>query len=275
MSKITRILGLSLFCACGLAVGSASAQILPGNVWPNPDFSTVAPAGIDQVYSYYNGSPSEATGGTYQPYTSGDTNIRPEGWHRGNGDFGVTTTPTYCFYDTPDASSEGSPPTPSPSGYALEINDNLTTNSGEWFSDWNALPAASVNGASPVEVQFLWAYTNLASTQRPQDNFRVTVNWGDTVTGDIHSDSSNLGHVDYNLFIPGTVDQTNWALVDETLTPPAGAQSMRITVDSGGSAQATGQIWVANMSVASVPEPASLSLVAVGALMLVRRRRHA
>lgn len=269
MSRKSLILSLSLIGASALLANSASAQIQAGNIWPNPDLSTAAPVGIDQVYSYYNGTtgnPSEAQGGTYQPYTSGDTNPRPDGWHRGNGDFGVTTAPNYCFYNP----AEGSTLNPSPSGYALEVNDNLTDNSGEWFSDWNAIPA----GGGPLTVQFFWEYTNLASTQRsPQDNFRVTVDWGDTVTDDIHSDSANLGHVDELLDAPGSPDLTTWTQVDETLTPPAGAQSMRITIDSGGSGQATGQLWVSDISVAVAPEPASLGLLASGALLLGRRRR--
>jgi hypothetical protein len=59
------------------------------------------------------------------------------------------------------------------------------------------------------------------------------------------------------------------------LTAPAGAASMRVTVDSGGSSAATGQIWVSDISVAEVPEPTSLGLLAGGALLLAKRRRRA
>jgi hypothetical protein len=270
MSRKTRILSLAMVCAGGFMVSSASAQILPGNVWPNSDLSTAAPAGIDQVYSFFNSNdggvtPPLSSGGTYQPYLTGDTNPRPMGWHRGNGDFGTTSAPTYDFYNP----SEGSTLNPSPSGFALEINDNQTSNSGEWFSDWNAIPTGT-----PVTVQFFWEYTNLTSTQRsPQDNFRVTVNFGDGTSDDIlMGDPNNLGHTDDLLNAPGSPDLTTWTQVDETLTPPTGATSMRITIDSGGSSQATGQIWVDDISVA-VPEPASLAMLSSGVLLLARRRR--
>ncbi|HEY1684992.1 MAG TPA: hypothetical protein VGG19_09530 [Tepidisphaeraceae bacterium] len=260
------ILSLSVMGMTALMAANASAQIQAGNVWPNPDLSVAAPAGVDQVYSYYNGTYS--SGGTYVPNATGDTNPRPDGWHRGGVDFGTLTTPEMLFY-TP---AEGSTLNPSPSGYSLEIDDNDPNNYGEWFSDWNALPAGSTAG-SQINLQFFWEYTNLASTNRNGDDFRVSVDWGDSVGDDTMTAPNQIGSsVDDNLSIPGTVDETAWTQVDELLTIPAGAQSMRITIDSGGSSQATGQIWVDDISVA-VPEPASLGLGAAVGLTLMRRRR--
>ncbi|HWB55208.1 MAG TPA: hypothetical protein VG722_13485, partial [Tepidisphaeraceae bacterium] len=96
-------MSLTLAGACGLAVSSAPAQLLPGNVWPNPDLSTAAPAGVDQVYSYYNGTYS--SGGPYVPNATGDTNPRPDGWHRGGVDFATTSTPQMLFYNPAEGST--------------------------------------------------------------------------------------------------------------------------------------------------------------------------
>jgi len=263
------LLALSL-AVSGFAASAASAQFLPGNAWPNADLSAAAPAGVDQVYSFYNNPPG--------PNVTGDTNPRPNGWHRGGSDFGVTTTPNFCFYNTASNSAgEGATPSPTPDGNAgggnaLEVNDTSTNGYGEWFSDWNALPAS----VGPyVYVRFFYQLTNVTSTQRtPQDQFRVTANFGDAVTQDILTgDPNNLGHTDYTWNAPGQPDVTTWTEVDEQLAVPAGAASMRITVDSGGSSQATGQLWVSDISVSSVPEPASIAGIAAGASLLLARRR--
>lgn len=270
MSRKMRILSLALGGVCLFGASRASAQLLAGNVWPNSGFNVPAAPGVDQVYSYYNGTYS--SGGAYTPNTTGDANPRPAGWHRGGVDFGATSAPEMLFYNPAEGSNLNTPP----SGNSLEIDDQDTGNYGEWFSDWNALPAASVNGAAAVNVQFLWEYTNLASTQRPTDQFRVTVYFGDSVGDDTLTAPNQLGNgTDELLTIPGTADETSWTQVDEMITPPAGAQSMRITIDSGGSAQATGQLWVDDISVAAVPEPTSLGLLSAGALLLARRRRQA
>src|ERR1700722_3384536 len=95
MMRKALLLSISFAGVSLLGVRGASAQFLANNFWPNPGLNTLAPPGIDQVYSYYNSPPP-----TYTPYTSGDTNPRPAGWHRGGGDFGVTSTHTYDFYNT-------------------------------------------------------------------------------------------------------------------------------------------------------------------------------
>jgi hypothetical protein len=251
--------GLSLF-----AVRGASAQFLPGNAWPNPGLSTAAPAGIDQVYSFYNVP-------FYTPNATGDTNPRPNGWHRGGGDFGVTTTPNFCFYNTPgNSAGEGTAPPGNSDGYALEVNDSNVNGYGEWFSDWDALPA--ITPSNQVYVRFFYENTNV---QPRGDTFRVTVNFGDAVTQDISTgDPNNLGHTDF-LIPGGSPDNTTWTEVDEALTVPAGAQSMRITEDSGGSGAATGQIWLSDISVSSVPEPASIAALGGAAILIFARRRRA
>src|ERR1700722_8028191 len=130
MSRKKLILSLSVIGACGLGVSRASAQFLPGNVWPNPGLSTPAAPGVDQVYSYYN-TPF------YTPNATGDTNPRPDGWHRGGVDFGTITAPEITQYNTPgNSAGEGTPP--AGMSYALEETDSDVNNYGEWFSDWNA-----------------------------------------------------------------------------------------------------------------------------------------
>jgi len=271
MTRKAFLLGLSIVGASVLGIRGASAQIQAGNVWPNADLSTAAPAGVDQVYSYYNGT--YPSGGPYQPSTTGDTNPRPDGWHRGGSDFGTTSAPQFCFYNTPgNSAGEGTAP-PGLNGYAMEVNDTSTNGYGEWFSDWNAIPGS----APTVDVRFFYELTNLTSTQRsPQDQFRVTANFGDAVSNDtLTPDPNNLGHTDYTWNAPGQADVTTWTQVDELLAVPAGTQSMRITIDSGGSSQATGQLWVGDISVAAVPEPTCIAGIATGSMLLLARRRRA
>jgi hypothetical protein len=274
MSRKTRILSLSIICAGAFMVSSASAQFLPGNVWPNPGLSTLAAPGVDQVYSYYNGTYS--TGGAYMPNTTGDTNPRPDGWHRGNSDFGVQTAPSFCFYNTPgNSAGEGTAPAGNSDGYALEVSDSSQGGVGEWFSDWNAIPAPA---GLPFTLQFYYQITNVTSTTKPPsaDDFRVSADFADSVGNDTLTAPNQINYqptlTSEDFLIPGgSSDVTSWQVVGETIVAPAGAQSMRITIDSGGSNAATGNIWVSDISVA--PEPASLAMLSSGLLLLARRRR--
>jgi hypothetical protein len=273
MSRKTNLLTLAIGGACCFGVSKASAQFLPGNVWPNPDLSVAAAPGVDQVYSYYNVP-------YYTPNATGDTNPRPNGWHRGGGDFGTTSAPAYCFYNTPtDSAGEGTTPSglpTDPNSYALEINDTSQGGYGEWFSDWNALPAGSVAG-STVYLQFYLEYTNVVSTLKPEnsDQFRVSVDWGDSVGNDTLTAPNQIGNSVDDIIPAGSPDQATWLQVDETLTVPAGVQSMRITEDSGGQNAATGQIWVSDISVSNVPEPTCIAGITAGSMLLLARRRRA
>jgi hypothetical protein len=273
MTRKALLLSISFAGVTLLGVRGASAQFLAGNVWPNPGLSTVAPAGVDQVYSYYNNP-------YYTPNATGDTNPRPNGWHRGGGDFGTTTTPAFCFYNSPaNAQGEGTAPAGNSDGYALEVNDTSTAGYGEWFSDWNALPASVVaNPATTTfDVRFFYEITNVISTARPEnsDQFRVSVDYGDSVGNDTLTAPNQIGNSVDDIIPAGSPDVTTWTEVDELLTAPAGAQSMRITVDSGGSSAATGQIWVSDISVAAVPEPTCIAALAGGSVLFLRRRRRA
>jgi hypothetical protein len=279
MTRKAFLLGLSMVGISLVGVRGASAQdsFLPGNVWPNPDLSTAAPAGVDQVYSYYNGTYS--SGGPYVPNATGDTNPRPNGWHRGGGDFGTTSTPSFTFYNTPgNSAGEGTAPAGNSDGYALEVNDNSTSNYGEWFSDWNALPAnVTANPGTPFYFRFYYEITNVSSTVRPEnsDQFRVSAYFGDSTGSDVLNAPNQLGNSTDFIIPAGSPDVTSWTEVDEVLTAPPTAQSMRITVDSGGSSAATGQIWVSDISVSAVPEPASIAGIAAGSMLLLARRRRA
>jgi len=271
MSRKAIILSLSFAAMCSFTASKASAQLLAGNVWPNPTLETAAPAGVDQVYSYYNGT--YASGGAYVPNATGDTNARPDGWHRGGSDFGTTTAPAFCFWDTTKSVSPS---------HSLLVNDTSTAGYGEWFSDFNALPASSQLTGTPFNFRYDWQYANLASTiKAPQgDAFRVSVVWADAAGNDVLTAPNTLGGQDNNISAgnsttPGAPDLTTWTQVDQLLTPPVGAVAMRVTIDSGGSNAATGQISVDNISVAAVPEPASLGLLSTGAIFFLRRRRQA
>ena len=102
MARKTTILALALGATCSFGASKASAQFLPGNIWPNPGLNTLAAPGVDQVYG---------------PNAVGDTNPRPAGWHRGNGDFAVQTAPNFNFYNTPgNSAGEGTAPAGSTNG---------------------------------------------------------------------------------------------------------------------------------------------------------------
>jgi len=266
MSRKTIILSLSVASAMAFAAHSASAQFLPGNTWPNPGLNVAAPPGVDQVYSFYNTPPSS-------PNLTGDSNPRPNGWHRGGSDFGVTTTPSFCFYNTPgNSAGEGTAPPGNSDGYALEVSDSSVSGYGEWFSDWNALPAAVV--ANPATTGFDLRFFYQDTAPQPRDGqLRVTANFGSAVSNDtLTGDPTNLGHVDTTFNNPSAGVST-WTEVDVGLMAPAGAQSLRLTVDSGGGSDTTGIIWVSDISVA-VPEPASIGIITAGSMMLLARRRR-
>jgi hypothetical protein len=273
MSRKKLILSLSVIGACGLGVSRASAQFLPGNVWPNPGLSTPAAPGVDQVYSFYN-TPF------YTPNVVGDTNPRPDGWHRGGSDFGVTTTPSFCFYNTPgNIAGEGTAPPGNSDGYALEVNDTSTGGYGEWFSDWNSLPASVLaNPGEPFLFRFFYQTADVASTQKPEnsDQFRVSAYFGDATGSDVLNAPNQLGPSTDFIIPAGSPDVTSWTEVDEVLTAPLTAESMRITIDSGGSSAATGSIWVSDISVAEqVPEPASIAGIVAGSMLMLAKRRRA
>ena len=283
MSVKTRIAVLSLAVASCFGAGRTSASVLPGNIWPNSNLETAAPAGIDQVYSYYNSNdggvtPSLSNGGVYQPYLVGDTNARPDGWHRGNGYFGTTTPPSYTFWNsTPPVTAQSPPSGSALSGtHSLLVSDSNTNNSGEWFSDYNSIPVSSQGTGVPFAFRFNWEYTGISSTQRPvgSDVFRVSVRWGAFASTDITSDPANSGGPDQLIF-DGTPNDTTWTQIDQLLTAPAGMNAMRVTIDSGGSSQATGNLWVDDVSIAAVPEPTCVAVIGAGAMLLAGRRRRA
>jgi hypothetical protein len=286
MSRKISVLTLAVGGVCCFGVSKASAQFLAGNVWPNPDLSQSVQTsqtshvdsfgnkdelnGVDQIYSYYDGTSAQY--GTMNN-TVGDANPRPNGWHRGGGDFGVTTTPQFCFYNTPNGSAvngaEGNAPA-GLGGYALEVSDDNVNSYGEWFSDWNPLGAVATAGSGLLQF---W-YEDTAP--QPRDGqLRVTINFGSYSTDDILTgDPSNLGHIDTTFNNPSAGVGT-WTEVDVPLgILPAGTESARITIDSGGGGDTTGDIWVSDISVA-VPEPASIGIVTAGSMLLLARRRRA
>jgi hypothetical protein len=255
MSRKTIILSLSVAAVSGFAATRASAQLLPGNVWPNPTFT--------------------AQGVSPDPqYGSEDPNPRPDTWHRGGSDFGISVAPAFCFWNPPaPVAGNTVAPTPAtgapPSGGYVSICDSSTTGYGEWFSDFNPLPAASQLTGTPFSFQYYWQYNSLMPTGKNADNVRVSINWGDAAGNSVGSPS----HFD-NLVSTNSADLDAWTQVSEFLTPPTDAVTARVTIDSGGGSEVTGNLYVADMSAAAaVPEPASLGLLAGAGLMVLRRRR--
>ncbi|HEY1923491.1 MAG TPA: PEP-CTERM sorting domain-containing protein [Tepidisphaeraceae bacterium] len=262
MSRKSQILGLSLVGICGFAVSSASAQLLPGNIWPNSDLETPASG----------------------PDIGGSTAPRPAGWNLGGNDYGTTGTPVVDIYDsTPPVTSTSPPSGAALSGtHTLMLNDSSGSAYGEWFSDLEPVPAGSestpTSAGTPFLLRFNIEYQGL--TQDPSDrspeDFRVSVVWGTPAGGPYGS----FGGPDYNISIPSP-DQDTWLQVTETLIAPIDPSnpldpvtSMSVHLASGGGSGAEGQIWLDDVSVAAVPEPASLIGMTSGALLLLSRRRR-
>jgi len=279
-------LTLAIGGVCCFGVSKASAQFLAGNVWPNPDLSQSVQTsqtghvdtfgnpdelnGVDQIYSYYDGTSAQY--GTMNN-TTGDANPRPNGWHRGGGDFGVTTTPQFCFYNTPNGSAvngaEGNAP-PGLGGYALEVADNNVNSYGEWFSDWNPLGAVATAGSGLLQF---W-YEDTAP--QPRDGqLRVTIDFDGVASDEISTaNTSTLGHID-TTFNFGSANVGTWTEVDVPLgSLPVGTEAAKITLDSGGGPDTLGDLWVSDISVA-VPEPTCIAGITAGSMLLLARRRRA
>ncbi len=107
----------------------------------------------------------------------------------------------------------------------MEVNDSSTGGYGEWFSDWNSLPASVLaNPGEPFLFRFFYQTANVASTQKPEnsDQFRVSAYFGDATGSDVLNapESSSATRLDF--IIPaGSPDVTSWTEVDEVLTAPA------------------------------------------------------
>jgi hypothetical protein len=290
MSRKTSILSLAVGGVCCFGVSKASAQntLLPGNIWPNPDLSQSVQSsqathtntfgnldeanGVDQVYSFYNAP-------FYTPDAAGtsDANPRPNGWHRGGSDFNTTTTPNFCFYNTPNGSAvngaEGNAPAGTSSGYALLVSDDSTGGYGEWFSDWNPLGSAII-AANGGTLQF-W-YEDSTPSNAPRDNqLRVTIDFDAMASDEISTaNTPTLGHID-TTFNFGSANVGTWTEVDVPLGAlPAGTEAAKITLDSGGGSDTLGDLWVSDISVA-VPEPASIGIITAGSMLLLAKRRRA
>ena len=231
--------------------------------------------GVDQVYSYYNGTPRQ-TARMYPMLLVTPILARTVGTEAAV----ILVSPPLPIFafithlQTARAKAQPPPACPPASGdhgYALEVSDDNVNSYGEWFSDWNPLGAVATAGGGVLQF---W-YEDTAP--QPRDGqLRVTINFGDAVNiGDITAgDPNNLGHIDTTFNNPSAGVGT-WTEVDVPLGPlPAGTESARITVDSGGGSDTTGDIWVSDISVA-VPEPASIGVITAGSMLLLAKRRRA
>jgi hypothetical protein len=262
----SRILGLSVISVCSFAVSQASAQLLPGNFFPNPTLET---PGVG-------------------PDVGGSTLPRPDGWNLGGADFGSTNaTPAIDIYDsTPPVTATSPPSGAALSGtHSLALMDASGSANGEWFSNLVTLPAGLGSTPTSAGTAFLFRY-NLQYTDLGQDpsdrspeDFRVSIVWG---TADGDPIFGSFGGPDFNISIPSP-DVTSWTQFTQTLIAPIDVSnpsdpviSMSVHMASGGGAGAEGNIWIDDISAAAVPEPASiLGMVSGTMLLLARRRRQA
>ena len=175
-------LALAVAGACVMGnKASARPGLLPGNSWPNPTLETQA---------------------TTQDFP-GDTLDRPQGWHRGGADYN-NPAPTITFWTTTMSLS----PT-----HSLYDMDHDVNNYGEWFSDFNPVPAGSGGTGVPFQLRFNWKY-NIQN-----EVSRVSVRWGDAAGNDIGGGPDALAQASDP---PVTV----FTEVNETLTPPLAAATL-------------------------------------------------
>jgi len=265
MSRKTLVLGLSVIGVCSFAVSQASAQILPGNFFPNP---TLEAPGIG-------------------PDVGGSTLPRPDQWNLGGADFGSTSSPTIDFYDSTPPVTVTSPPSGSAlsATHSLAIEDSSGSANGEWFSNLVTLPTALQSTPTSPGATFLLRYnleyTNLGQdpSDRSPENFRVSIVWG---TPGGNPTYGSFGGPDYNITISPILspDVTQWLQFTQIVTAPIDPGNpsdpvtmMSIHMASGGGGGAEGNIWLDDVS-AAVPEPASIVGMTSGMLLLLARRRR-
>lgn len=183
----------------------AHSQSLPNNFWPNSTF---------QSGTNLNAADGSGT---------------PTGWVR-NG-----TDPTIDQVTTLSSSN---------STYAIMVNDNDSTNYGEWDSSISL--AGLVNAGDTINVQYDEMYS-------VQGEMRVTVGFLD-----VNNNYISLGSV----VVSGDSDGWQGSIAASTLTQtnqslvvPPGAVALNVGVVSGGSAATTGLLVVDNLYVARAPVP--------------------
>jgi hypothetical protein len=202
---------------CKLTILSAAALLLTAN----PAHADSLPKNFWVNYNFESGSNLDQTDGAVA------------NWNRGGGN------PTICQVITNNSVS----PT-----HALAVIDTDSSDSGygEWYSDLTF--AGQAYPGDTLDIQWYEMY-NLFSGE-----MRLTVlflNAADSVLGQSHfvtSGSHNPGWV-------STLEDSAFTKRNETLSIPLGAVKMRCSLVSGGSATVTGQMVIADLSVARSPMP--------------------
>jgi hypothetical protein len=256
MQKVHRLLAAVAVTYLGAA--AVNADILPGSFWPNGTLE----------------APSAEPGRTrFDSPALTDTTS----WRRGGGDFsdppypGGTGPFTFDFWDNAAGTVSGTK--------ALRIQDNSTTNNGEWFvpafsvppgtpgyPDINSVPLPPTGGDF-LRIRFFWNYsTAIAPGSTDGADMRVTVRGYDGVS------DFGLGN-SFDFLANGTTNG-QFVVADFARPIPAGLTGIQINIASGGAGAVTGFIAVDDISVQRVPEPASAAIMLGAAGLLVRRSRR-
>lgn len=228
---------ISTAIAVSLAGASAAfADILPGSFWPNGDLET----------------PSLT-----QPSA-------PAGWRRGGGDFADppnNTGPfTFDFWDNVGGAVSGT--------HALRINDQTLSN-GEWFvpdfgSDASVVTLPS-GGGDFLRIRFFRKYET-SSLNGDAADMRLTIR------GDDGIGSFGLGP-NFDFVVNGSTGG-QFEVADFVRPIPVGVTGIRINIASGGGGGVTGSLVIDDISVQRVPEPATATVLAGAAGMMLRRRNR-
>lgn len=239
--------------------GSASADLLPGNFFPNPDMETetrfvphrTEGPTTNSFADYWHHSQWAGWNAPGDPVLSGAHSLRLV-------DEVDTSGGTFEDPNGPVSPQDGTLQQQEHRSFATEI-PLLDPNDPD--------PILSVARATKLFFRWNWNYQilsgstpefvmNVRFSEAPVFSLDLGVSLGDNFTV-VTGNSNGL-----------------WEEVTIGLDVPAGARSFDILFLTEGSKDALGFMFIDDVSVSTVPEPGSLSLLLLGGMNILRRRNR-